>query len=154
MEEFHILKEVSSGSGSYTETGEIIATNETDAKLRCIELAEDGNRYGFMVYNSVLGRHVLPPGGVGVADPNLPSNVDIPVVSQNGAVLTCTMGNWTNTPTSYSYQWQVDGVTKGTNAATYSVQPGDVGHEASCTVTATNATGSTAAPASNSVVVT
>ena len=41
----------------------------------------------------------------------------------------------------------------GTDAATYDVQPADVGQNATCTVTATNAAGSTTAPVSNSVLI-
>ena len=41
----------------------------------------------------------------------------------------------------------------GTDAATYDVQAADVGGEATCTVTATNAAGSAAAPPSVGVVV-
>ena len=63
------------------------------------------------------------------------------------------MGNWTGEPTSYAYAWQINGNPAGTDAATYDVQAGDVGGTATCTVTATNANGSTAAPPSNSVVV-
>jgi hypothetical protein len=63
------------------------------------------------------------------------------------------MGNWTGEPTSYSYRWEVGGMSAGTDAATYDVQPADVGQNATCTVTATNAAGSTTAPVSNSVLV-
>lgn len=77
-----------------------------------------------------------------------------PFVAQAGTQLSCTMGNWTGEPTSYAYAWQMDGVSVGTDAATYDVQAGDVGHTATCIVTASNAAGSTAAPPSNGVVVT
>jgi hypothetical protein len=65
------------------------------------------------------------------------------------------MGNWEGEPTSYAYQWKIDGanVGTGTATATHAVQPGDVGKTATCVVTATNALGSTAAPPSNGVVV-
>ena len=65
----------------------------------------------------------------------------------------CTQGEWTGEPTSYAYAWQVNGVGVGTDAATYDVQAADVGGEATCTVTATNAAGSAAAPPSVGVVV-
>jgi hypothetical protein len=82
-----------------------------------------------------------------------PVNVDVPLVTQSGATLNCTMGNWDNVPTSYSYAWEVGGAAAGTDAATYAVQPADIGQSALCVVTATNAIGSTAAPPSNSVTV-
>ena len=80
-----------------------------------------------------------------------PVNVDVPYVSQTGSTLSCTMGNWENVPTSYSYRWQIDGTNVGTDSALYTVTAGDVGGLATCTVTATNARGSTTAPSSNPV---
>jgi hypothetical protein len=97
----------------------------------------------------------VPPGGGngGSGEPTAPTVVDVPMVSQSGTTLNCTMGNWTGEPTSYSYAWQINGSTVGTDQATYEVQASDVGGTATCTVTATNAAGSTAAPVSNSVTV-
>lgn len=83
-----------------------------------------------------------------------PVNIAVPVVTQAGTVLTCTQGEWEGTPTGYAYAWQLDGAPIGTDAATYDVQPADVGLTATCVVTASNADGSTAAPASVGVVVT
>lgn len=82
-----------------------------------------------------------------------PTNVDVPFVSQTGATLFCTMGNWQGEPTSYAYAWHSDGVANGATDPTYTVQPDDSGHSLACVVTATNALGSTAAPMSNSVAV-
>ena len=86
-----------------------------------------------------------------------PVNIDVPAVSQTGtgagSTLNCTMGNWSNTPTSYAYQWQVMGVNVGNNASSYVVQSGDVTETATCTVTATNAAGSTAAPPSVAITI-
>ncbi|HTI78897.1 MAG TPA: hypothetical protein VL614_00450 [Acetobacteraceae bacterium] len=156
MEEFHILVE-SATPGSFVETGEIISSNATDAMDRCVELAVDGKKYGFWVYESVVAKNLLQPAG---ADPNAPPlptappvNVDVPYVSQNGAVLSCTLGNWDGSPTSYLYLWQLDGTPVGT-ADTYPVQPADVGKSATCTVSATNDAGTTSAPVSNAIVVT
>lgn len=82
-----------------------------------------------------------------------PSNVDAPHISQDGTTLHCTMGNWTNVPTGYAYQWTLDGGNVGTDAADYAVQPEDVGKTALCLVTATNEAGSTVGPVSNALVV-
>jgi len=82
-----------------------------------------------------------------------PVNKDVPYLSQTGSVLNCTMGNWTGDPDSYAYAWQINGNAAGGNAATYAVQAGDIGGTATCVVTATNSEGSTAAPASNPVVI-
>jgi hypothetical protein len=59
-----------------------------------------------------------------------------------GSTLSCTMGNWTNEPTSYAYQWLRDGTAiAGATANTHVVVSADVTHEISCEVTATNALG-------------
>jgi hypothetical protein len=90
----------------------------------------------------------------------VPGNTTIPAVLYNGAVvasaavgdtLTSTTGTWSNQPTGYSYQWQSDGANVGTNSNSYVVVAGDSGHSIVCVVTATNAIGSTVAPASNTV---
>ena len=83
-----------------------------------------------------------------------PVKVDAPHVSQTGTTLDCTMGNWNGVPDTYAYAWQIDGLAAGTDAASYTVLPADVGKTAVCVVTATNAIGSTEAPPSNGVVVT
>jgi hypothetical protein len=82
-----------------------------------------------------------------------PVNVDVPFVSQEGATLTCTMGNWNGEPTAYAYAWMADGVANGGTEATYTVKPEDAGHSLACVVTATNAMGATVAPMSNAVAI-
>jgi hypothetical protein len=83
-----------------------------------------------------------------------PVNVDIPYVSQNGATLECTVGNWTGEPTSYAFSWSLDGnVVVAAGGPTYDVTPDEIGSTVWCVVTATNTIGSTDAPASNSVVI-
>jgi hypothetical protein len=87
------------------------------------------------------------------ADPAAPLNTAVPYASQAGDTLSCTVGEWIGTPTAYAYQWQLDGVDVATDP-TVVITAGDVGESYTCIVTATNATGSTAAPPSNAVVVT
>jgi hypothetical protein len=97
-----------------------------------------------------------PIPGVGGDTPpaaTAPVNTAIPAVTQSGITLTCTQGTWTGEPTGYAYAWQMDGVPIGSGAATYDTIPADVGQTATCIVTATNATGSTAAPPSVGVIV-
>jgi hypothetical protein len=108
----------------------------------------------------VSGESLPPPtnggeggNGEGEGEATAPVNDDVPLVTQSGTTLNCTMGNWQGEPTSYSYAWQIDGAAAGSDAANYEVQAGDVGKSATCTVTATNAAGSTAAPPSNSVTI-
>jgi hypothetical protein len=95
-----------------------------------------------------------PGGGNGGGSETAPVNTAVPAVTQSGTTLSCTMGIWTGEPTSYAYQWKLDGVDAGTGTADYAVQAGDVGKSATCVVTATNAHGSTAAPPSVGVVIT
>jgi hypothetical protein len=83
-----------------------------------------------------------------------PENTAVPAVTQAADILTCTMGEWTGSPTAYAYQWAIDGGPVGTDAPTYDRQLPDIGTTATCVVTATNAAGSTAAPPSVGVVVT
>jgi hypothetical protein len=104
----------------------------------------------------VSGENLPPPGGgngEGEGEDTAPVNSEVPLVTQSGTTLSCTMGIWEGEPTSYAYAWQIDGTAAGSDAATYEVQAGDVGKAATCTVTATNAAGSTAAPVSNSVTI-
>ena len=84
-----------------------------------------------------------------VADP---VNVDVPYVEQSDDSLHCTMGNWQGTPTAYHYQWARDGQEIGEDSAVYGISESDVGRSFHCTVTATNAAGSTKAPPSNDVI--
>jgi hypothetical protein len=63
-----------------------------------------------------------------------------------GDTLTCSTGTWSDTPTSYAYQWKRDTVAiVGANASTYVLVTADDTHSITCTVTATNLAGSTAA---------
>jgi hypothetical protein len=89
-----------------------------------------------------------------------PQYVDVPAIYPAagppvavGSVLQCTQGNWFGVPTSYAYQWKRDAVNVGTNAATYTLVAGDSTHSITCVVSATNANGTTAAPASNAIAV-
>jgi hypothetical protein len=92
-----------------------------------------------------------PEGGGGTT---APANTAVPAVTQAGDTLTCTQGTWSGEPTTYAYQWKVDGAVVGTDAATHTVTAADAGKSASCIVTATNAHGSTAAPPSVDLVIT
>ena len=86
----------------------------------------------------------------------IPKNVDVPHVSGTGAVgqnLTCTMGIWTNSPTSYTYAWQRAGspIAGATNSV-YALVGADSTKQIGCIVTGTNGAGSTAAPISNTIL--
>jgi hypothetical protein len=96
---------------------------------------------------------VPPPANGNGGTASAPVNVDVPFVDQSGSELRCTMGNWQGEPTSYAYQWKMDGTDIPGDGATLPVTSADTGHSATCVVTAENAHGSTTAPPSNAVIV-
>jgi hypothetical protein len=81
-----------------------------------------------------------------VSSTPLPINTILPVITgiiASGQTLTCSTGTWSNTPTSYTYQWQ-RGTTNisGETAATHIAVAADIGQTLRCQVTAVNAGGS------------
>jgi hypothetical protein len=78
-----------------------------------------------------------------------------PVISgslTHPAVLTATSpGTWSNTPTSYTYQWynSYSGALPGATASTYTLQASDVGQNIAVHVTAHNAAGASTPAVSN-----
>jgi surface protein len=77
-----------------------------------------------------------------------PVNTVLPNVTGTAVVgnaLTTTNGTWTNSPTSYAYQWKRGATNIGTNANSYTLVNADAGQSITCVVTATNALGSTPA---------
>jgi PKD domain len=74
---------------------------------------------------------------------------DLPAVTGPlavGGTLTCSTGNWQNSPTAYTYQWKSDGNTiPFATGSTYIVTAGNNSHSLTCTVTATNLGGTSAA---------
>lgn len=90
------------------------------------------------------------------AAPVVPVNTTPPTITgtaQSGQLLTSTTGAWSNAPTSYAYQWTntTTGDIPDATTNTYLATDSDVGATLTCTVTATNASGSssvTTAPTS------
>ena len=85
----------------------------------------------------------------------LPVNSVLPAITgtvQQGQTLTATTGTWSNSPASYTYQWESCTTTctaiSGGTASTYAVAATDVGKSIEVEVTATN-TGGTSAPATS-----
>jgi len=78
-----------------------------------------------------------------------PQNTAPPAISGSavaGQTLTCSQGSWTNNPTSFAYRWNRDAAAiTDAMASTYTIAGGDVARQITCTVTASNAGGSTAA---------
>ena len=106
------------------------------------------------------GPNAPSPGGDG---PSEPANVTAPAIAGTarvGAMLSASTGSWTNTPTSYSYQWQdcsssggscsnIDGATD----SSYLLPSSDVGDRVDVVVTASNAGGSASATSAKTGVV-
>lgn len=92
----------------------------------------------------------------------IPANVVRPSISgaslAQGSTLTADPGNWSNSPTSYGYQWQADAAGNGVfanivgaTAKEYVLAAGQAGDAVRVQVTATNAAGTAAAVNSLSV---
>ncbi len=78
----------------------------------------------------------------------VPANTVAPAITGNkwnGQTLTCSTGTWTNSPSSYAYQWKRGVTNIGTNSANYTLTGSEVGQSVTCVVTATNGSGSTSA---------
>jgi hypothetical protein len=88
-----------------------------------------------------------------------PQYIDVPAIYPTvppavvGSVLNATVGNWFGVPTGYSFQWKRGVTNVGTSVNTYTVVAGDSANTITCVVTATNANGSSAAPASNGIAI-
>jgi hypothetical protein len=84
-------------------------------------------------------------GATDIDGGNAPINSVTPALSgtaQEGQTLTCSTGTWSGTPT-YTYQWKRNGSNIGSATnSTYTLITADVGQSIKCTVTATNALGS------------
>lgn len=79
-----------------------------------------------------------------------PINLTAPVISGTvriGSTLSTTDGSWSNSPTSYTYQWTRDGSPIGSATSnTYVVVSTDINAEIECEVTAINGAGSAMEP--------
>ena len=79
----------------------------------------------------------------------VPASVTPPQITGRalvGDTLSCSQGGWDPQPSSVAFAWQRSGTpVPGAAGATYSVTDADVGHALTCSVTATNAGGSSTA---------
>ena len=93
----------------------------------------------------------------------VPVNVDPPTIlgaAEAGQTLTADNGTWDNSPTSYTYQWQLCDsagancvAISGATASTYLIPSADIGLTITVVVTATNSYGSTDASSDPTTVV-
>ena len=100
---------------------------------------------------------------VTAAPPPAPTNTSPPTISgtpQQGKTLTAGNGSWSNSPTSYAYQWQNCATASscsnvnGATSSTYTLQSTDVGKTIDVVVTASNAGGSGSATSAQTQTVT
>ncbi len=132
-----------SGSGATT-SSYTVATADAGNYLRVTVTAT--NAGGSASASSTATSAVLPAAPAG----GVPT---ITGTAQVGLMLTANHGTWTNSPTSYSYQWQTsaNGTTwsnasgSGATTSSYTVATADAGNYLRVTVTATNAGGSASA---------
>jgi hypothetical protein len=115
-----------------------------------------------LVVNAGRGGNLTPVAmgnaiTAGLAQEIPPVNTTVPALTGTGTVgqvLTVTNGNWTYTPSSYTYVWRRGATTiAGAAASTYMLVAADSGTTITCIVTARNAAGATAAPPSNGIAV-
>ena len=105
-----------------------------------------------------------PGGPGGHAVDGKPASLTAPSivgVSRQGDALSASTGSWSNSPTSYAYQWRDCDASggscqniSGASSSTYMVQSSDVGDTIDVVVTASNAGGSGSASSAPSAVVT
>ncbi len=89
-------------------------------------------------------------GGAAPVNTVLPTISGVLTIAQ---ILTATNGTWTNSPTSYTYQWKRNGVAiGGATSSTYTTVVADSGATITVTVTASNASGSTSATSATSAM--
>ena len=74
----------------------------------------------------------------------LPLNTSRPSVTRSGSTLTCRRGSWRNAD-RFSYAWRVNGIARKGDNATLAVSEAGERPSASCSVTASNAVGTTTA---------
>lgn len=108
---------------------------------------------GAYFWYEVSGEFLAFPG-----TPAVPANTVAPVISGDTAVddvLTLdSVGTWTGRPTSYAYQWTLDGSDiEGETGTTLVIPEGAEGLDITCNVVATSLVGDSDPAASNAVTV-
>jgi len=151
------------------------ATTDSSGKASC-QVTPAGNQGlesviasypGDSSHTSATASNLFELGGVGVAAPGssspppggnplAPTSVARPKISGTplpGDRLRCSSGSWSNSPTSFTYQWERDGrPIPGATGESYSVQISDRAHTLTCAVSASNAAGSATATSAGVLV--
>ena len=129
-----------STDGGHTFTDISGATSGT-LSVSSATASQSGNEYPAVGSNSVDKN--VPSNAAKLTVITIPAIVTAPTISTRsrsvkvGQKLTCSDGSWTESPTSYTYQWSRDGTPiAGARSPTYTVQQLDEGNTLTCTVTA------------------
>jgi hypothetical protein len=129
------VTEISSGITPGSEPAGIVTGSDGN-----VWFTEEADRIGRV--NTAPSPSPPPP-----TNNNPPVNTSPPAISGTplpDQKLTCSNGSWGNDPTSFKDRWNTNGAAiAGATSQSYTVQVADRGATLSCSVTATNAAGST-----------
>lgn len=131
------------------QTGSSYAVQVSDVGAQLICAVTASNVGGAVSVDSAAKTVQAAPdpggGGGGGGGSSAPTILSIPTVNgaaRAGSTLTCSDGVWNGTPApTFGRVWRVAGVDRGTTIS-FTPEDGDAGKAVSCTVTATNASGS------------
>ena len=102
---------------------------------------------GAFIKNGGVWQQYWPKGPVNTVAPTITGSVYI-----NQEILVSNHGTWSETPTSYTYQWYADATAlPGRTTLDYYADFNDIGKMIHCKVVAINANGSSVPVASNSI---
>lgn len=136
------------------------AASVTDAYATVASLPEAGRTGLLYATNEGLRYYYQPTGQYLALDgtPSVPDNDTAPVIAGDAevdAVLTVTSnGVWDFRPTTFSYQWQIDGAdVEDATESTFLVPVEAEGFDVTCLVTATSVVGDSDPEASNAIAI-
>lgn len=136
-------KDVAGNIAGATSSTYVVGAGENSASVRCTVTA-----------TGTGGSTPRDSNTVGPITSTAPANSVAPAVTgtvRRGSTLSTTDGTWTNTPTSFTYQWQRNNVNiAAATANTYVLVAADVPTNVRCVVTGVNGGGST--PANSNTV--
>ena len=123
-----------------------VAPEDSGTSITCIVAAIGAEGAGYAISSNAMD---IPS--------SIPTNTVAPVISGTqlvGSTLSCTTGTWTNTPTSYAYQWKRNGTNiLSATSSTYLLTVTDGGTSVTCAVTASNLSGASTPAISNSLAI-
>jgi hypothetical protein len=107
--------------------------------ITCTVVAQDSSGSSLPAVSVPIVPTSAPINAVPIAT-SLPS---IQGIAVEGQTVTCLPGAWANSPSSYAYSWQRDGLSiAGQVASRYTLSASDVSQAITCLVVASNAAGS------------